>query len=253
MDQKRGLSPLFPIRAYIQASPSDVEFQNEGDQYGKEDQNKRKDQDQEEYPENENNHENETEGEDRNTSTNEREEGETQVNYRPKSVRRAPNFYGEWVNTAITETSSVKEALTGEEKEKWMEAMGVEMESIKRNNVWELPKGRSSIESKLVFKEKVIEEGVVERYKARIVAQCFSQKFGLDYDETFCPVVHFESVHTVIALSVQHSIRIHQLDITAAFLNGDLQEEVFMSQPEGFVAKRQEHLVCRINRSLYDL
>ena len=136
-----------------------------------------------------------------------------------------------------------------------METMGVEMESIKRNNVWELvelPKGRSSVKSKSVFKEKVNEE-VVERYKARIVAQCFSQKFGLDNDETFCPVVHFESVSTVIALSVQHSLRIHQMDVTAAFLNGDLQEEVFMSQPEGFVAKGQEHLVCRLNRSLYEL
>ena len=103
-----------------------------------------------------------------------------------------------------------------------------------------------------MFKKKVNEEGVVERYKARIVAQGFSQKFELDYDETFCPVVRFESVRTVIALSVQDSLRIHQMDVTAAFLNGDLQE-VFMSQPEGFVAKGQEHLVCRLNRSLYGL
>ena len=131
--------------------------------------------------------------------------------------------------------------------------MEVEMESIKRNNVWELvelPKGRSSVGSKWMFKKKVNEEGVDERYKARIVAQGFSQKFGLDYDETFCPVVCFESVRTVIALSVQHSLRIHQMDVTAAFLNGDLQEEVFMSQPEGFVAKGQEHLVCRLNMAL---
>ena len=255
--KERVSHPCSRLEHISNASPFDVEDQNEGeDQYEKEDQNGRKDQDQEEYQENENNHENETEGEDRNTGTNEREEGETQVNYRPKRVRRAPSFYGEWVNTAITEPSSVKEALTGEEKEKWREAMEVEMESIKRNNVWELvelPKGRSSVGSKWVFKKKVNEEGVVKRYKARIVAQGFSQKFGLDYDETFCPVVRFESVRTVIALSVQHSLRIHQMDVTAAFLNGDLQEEVFMSQPEGFVAKGQEHLVCRLNRSLYGL
>ena len=124
--------------------------------YNLPDQNGRKDQDQEEYQENENNHENETEGEDRNAGTNEREEGETQVNYRPKRVRRAPNFYGEWVNTAITEPSSVKEALTGEEKEEWREAMEVEMESIKRNNVWELvelSKGRSSVGSKQLSRD----------------------------------------------------------------------------------------------------
>ena len=81
-------------------------------------------------------------------------------------------------------------------------------------------------------------------YKARLDAQGFSQKFGLDYDETFCPVVHFKSIRTAIGLAVQNGLKMHQLDVATAFLNGKLEEEVFMKQPEGFVAKGQEHLVC---------
>ena len=90
------------------------------------------------------------------------------MNYRPKRVRRAPNFYGEWVNTAITEPSSVKEALTGEEKEKWREAMEVEMESIKRNNVWELvelPKGRSSVEVNGCLRRKLMRKELSREIK----------------------------------------------------------------------------------------
>ena len=85
------------------------------------------------------------------------------------------------------------------------------------------------------------------------MAQGFSQKYGLDYDETFSPVVRFESLRTVIALAMQNGLKLHQMDVTTAFLNGELQEEVYMKQPEGFVAKSQEGLVCKLKRSIYDL
>ena len=93
----------------------------------------------------------------------------------------------------------------------------------------------------------------MERYKARLVAQGFSQKFGTDYDETFCPVVRMESLRTLIALAIQNGLKLHQIDVTTAFLNGELKEEVFMKQPEGFIVKGQEHLVCRLKRSIYGL
>ena len=137
-----------------------------------------------------------------------------------------------------------------------MSAMEKEMKSLHENKVWnlvELPKDRKVVGSKWVFKQKVGANGSVERYKARLVAQGFSQKFGLDYDETFCPVVRFESVRTVIALAVQNGLKLHQLDVATAFLNGELDEEIFMKQPEGFAVKGQEHLVCRLNRSIYGL
>ena len=103
-----------------------------------------------------------------------------------------------------------------------------------------------------MFKVKVDGNGRVERYKARLVAQGFTQVKGADYDETFCPVVRMESLRTVVSLAVRNGLRLHQLDVTTAFLNGELEEDVYMRQPEGFVAGR-EHLVCKLKRSLYCL
>ena len=86
-------------------------------------------------------------------------------------------------------------------------------------------------------------DGAVKRHKARLVAQGFSQKFGADYDETFCPVVRLESFRTIVALAVQNDLNLHQIDVTMAFLNGELEEEVYMNQPPGFIASGQESLV----------
>lgn len=127
------------------------------------------------------------------------------------------------------------------------------MESISNSDVWdlvELPSGKCH---KWVFKRKLKRDGSVERYKARLVAQGFTQKQGHDYDETFSPVIRFESFRTLIALAVQKGMRLHQMDVTAAFLNGDLKEEVYMRQPEAFIEEGKEHLVCRLKHSLYGL
>lgn len=174
---------------------------------------------------------------------------------RPRRDRRSPNRYGEWVTTA-TEPVTVKEARSGVNKAKWELAMEKEMESLKSNEVWDLvklPEGRSAVGSKWVFKLKTDQDGSVERHKARLVAQGFSQKQGLDYDETFCPVARYESVRTVIALAVQNDLKLHQMDVTTAFLNGELQEEVYMRQPEGFVVKGKEDFVCKLKKSIYGL
>ena len=137
-----------------------------------------------------------------------------------------------------------------------MTAMKEEMKSVQENDVWdlvELPKDRKAVGSKWVFKVKTASDGSIERYKARLVAQGFSQKYGLDYDETFSPVVRPESIRTVIALAVKKGLKLHQMDVTTAFLNGELEEEVYMKQPEGFVADGQEHLVCKLRKSIYGL
>ena len=174
-------------------------------------------------------------------------------------VRHRPDYYGESVSIAkdgLEEPTTVSEALTSQQKVKWKEAMEAEMRSLQDNDVWdlmELPKGRKSVGCKWVFKVKTNEDGDVERYKARLVAQGFMQVKGADYDETFCPVVRMESLRALVAMSVQRGMELHQLDITTAFLNGTLEEEVFMRQPEGFVVEGQEELVCRLKRSLYGL
>jgi len=173
--------------------------------------------------------------------------------------RRPPDYYGEWVtvaNAEMREPKTAKDALACDDKVKWREAMNKELESLKQNKVWdlvELPKDRKPVGSKWVFKLKTDADGNVERYKARLVAQGYAQQYGLDYDETFCPVVRFESVRTVIAMVTQHGLKLQQMDVTTAFLNGELQEEVYMKQPEGFVVKGKEHLVCKLNRSIYGL
>ena len=104
-----------------------------------------------------------------------------------------------------------------------------------------------------MFKEKIGADGTTERYKARLVAQGFSQKRGLDYDETFSPVVRTESVRSMLALAAKDNLLLHQMDVTTAFLNGTLEEEVYMKQPEGFATKGKEHLVCKLKKSIYGL
>ena len=130
------------------------------------------------------------------------------------------------------------------------------MHSIKANKVWELvklPEGKRTVGCKWVFKHKLDVDGSIERHKARLVAKSYSQQHGLDYDETFSPVARFESLRMLLALAVQDGLYVHQLDVTTAFLNGKLEEEVYMDQPEGFVEKEKESLVCRLKHSLYGL
>ena len=128
--------------------------------------------------------------------------------------------------------------------------MQKEMHSIHLNDIWdlvELPKDRKPIGCKWVFKKKTKSDGSIERYKARLVAQGFSQKQGLDYDEMFSPVIQFESFRTLVAIAVQKGLKLHQLDITAAFFNGRLEEEVFMKQPEVIFKDNQSAISMATN------
>ena len=168
--------------------------------------------------------------------------------------RRQTDFYGFRCNLSdVKEPRSVSDALTSQE---WVDAMEAEIDSLHDNRVWELvelPEGRKPVGSKWVYKVKMNPDGSIERCKARFVAQGYSQKEGFDYDETFSPVVRSESVRSVIALASKNGLRMHQMDITTAFLNGNLEEEVYMKQPEGFLAEGQEHLVCRLRKSINGL
>ena len=152
--------------------------------------------------------------------------------------------------------SSVTEALSSHCKLKWKEAIEKEMKSIYANSVWELvepPPDRKIVGSKWVFRKKIDVNGTVSLYKARLVAQGCSQRLGLDYEETFSPVVCFESVRSIIAFSVNNKIQLHQMDVNTAFLHGELSDEVYMKQPEGYTEPGKEHLICRLKRSIYGL
>ena len=134
--------------------------------------------------------------------------------------------------------------------------MGREMQSLKDNEVWELtslPPGKGAIGCKWVYMVKTNSDGSLELYKARLVARGFDQRYGLDYDETFCPIVRLESLRTLIVLSTQQGLELHHVDVHTAFLNGTLQEEVYMKQPIGYEKEEKEHLVCRLKKSIYGL
>ena len=134
--------------------------------------------------------------------------------------------------------------------------MEAEFRSLQSNEVWELvetPKDARVVNCKWVFKCKLGEDGLIVRHKARLVPQGYSQRPGLDYEETFSPVARFESVQAVLALAAQMDLKIHQMDVATAFLNGKLQELVYMNQPKGFVENSKEKMVCRLRCSIYGL
>ena len=104
-----------------------------------------------------------------------------------------------------------------------------------------------------MFKVKHHSDGRVERYKCRLVAKGYSQKYGADYDETFSPVVRFSLIRTLLSFAVQNNMHVHQMDVVTAFLNGHLDEDINMEQPEGYIRPGEESLVCKLKKSIYGL
>ncbi|KAF3771656.1 Retrovirus-related Pol polyprotein from transposon TNT 1-94 [Nymphaea thermarum] len=139
------------------------------------------------------------------------------------------------------------------EDPKWLQAMTEEIDALAKNGTWEvvdIPKGTHLVGSKWVFNVNYKPDGTVERYKARLVAKGFSQKYGIDYLETFAPVATLKTVRVILALAVQKKWSMNQLDVKNAFLNGHLEEEVYMSMPPGYV---QDGKCCYLNKALYGL
>lgn len=148
------------------------------------------------------------------------------------------------------------EALNSDEAEQWKKAMADEYQSFCKNKCWTLvekPKNHKAVQCKWVFKKKKGLNGEVLRYKARLVAKGYTQKYGIDYHETFSPVVRYSTIRMLLAIAAEFNMDIDQMDVTTAFLNGDLQENVFMEQPEGFEIKGKENMVYKLNKAIYGL
>ena len=186
----------------------------------------------------------------------------------PPSIRRNPvrarnqpswmrsGDYALLAGREIEEPQTVEEALNGPDKEMWKWAMDAEMKSLKENGTWtlvDLPSNANLVDCKWVFKLKRNGDGSIERPKARLVARGFNQVHGVDYEEIFAPVVKYGSLRCVIALAVKRNMVLHQMDVETAFLNGELEEEIYMTQPEGMVKKGEEGKVCKLIKSLYGL
>ncbi|CAM8930983.1 unnamed protein product [Rhodiola kirilowii] len=140
---------------------------------------------------------------------------------------------------------------------KWQAAMEKELAALQDNNTWvftTLPPNKNCVGSKWIFRIKRHSDGTIERYKARLVAKGFSQEEGLDYNETFAPVVKMTTVRTVIALAASKDWPLFQLDVDNAFLHGDLHQDVYMTPPPGFYkSEKQLGMVCKLTKSLYGL
>lgn len=140
--------------------------------------------------------------------------------------------------------------------QKWRDAMSEEMNAQIRNNTFELvppSPHQNLISTKWIFTLKYLPSGVLDRYKARLVARGFNQQYGIDYAETFSPVVKSLTIRLVLQLAVSRSWDIKQLDINNAFLQGTLTDEVYVTQPPGFIDKDRPHYVCKLKKALYGL
>ncbi|KAK1693377.1 hypothetical protein QYE76_010074 [Lolium multiflorum] len=138
----------------------------------------------------------------------------------------------------------------------WKLAMDDEMAALHRNGTWRLVPfrpGLNVIDSKWIYKLKFKADGSVDRYKARLVAKGFKQREGIDYDDTFSPVVKHTTIRVLLSLAVANNWSMRQLDVQNAFLHGILDEEVYMFQPPGYVDSRYPHHICKLQKSLYGL
>jgi hypothetical protein len=131
-----------------------------------------------------------------------------------------------------------------------------EMRSISANQVWkleEIPKGAKTVGCKWVYKIKCDSKGNIDRFKARLVAKGFTQREGIDYNETFSPVSSKDSFKIIMALVAHYNLELHQMYVKTAFLNEDLYENVYMAQPKGFIVEGKENLGCHLTKSIYGL
>ncbi|KAI3505809.1 hypothetical protein L1887_28094 [Cichorium endivia] len=177
-------------------------------------------------------------------------------------VRHAPEFYGLHITEGDEsmvdddEPTSYQEAMAGPDAAKWKEAMESEMKSMYDNQVWNLvdqTPGLKTVGCKWFFKKKTDMDGKVHTYKARLVAKGYTQTQGINYEETFSPVAMIKSIRILFAIAAFYDYEIWQMDVKTAFLNGKLSEDVYMTQPEGFIQSKYPNRVCKLVKSIYGL
>lgn len=160
------------------------------------------------------------------------------------------------LHNALLASSDPKTVQTALKQPQWVEAMQRELDALHKNNTWSLvprPLNRQVVGSKWLFRTKFHSDSTIERHKARLVAQGYSQTPGLDYSHTFSPVVKSTTIRIILSLAVLNKWTLHQLDVNNAFLHGQLKECLFMEQPPGFVDPQRPNHVCKLNKALYDL
>ena len=145
-------------------------------------------------------------------------------------------------------------AVKSPESAEWEKAMQYEVDKLQENNTWDLvprPSHKPVIQARWVFAKKKDQHGNVTSFRARHVAKGFTQTKGVDYNHTYAPVVKFSTVRVILAVAAALDMDLHQMDAPSAFLNGEVEEEIYVEQPEGFIKPGDENLVCRLNKGLY--
>ena len=156
-------------------------------------------------------------------------------------------------STSSEEPATVHEALADPRR---VTAMNAEHQALMKNKTWRLmppPKGKNIIGCKWVYKIKRRADGSVDRYKARLVAKGYKQRYGIDYEDTFSPVVKAATIRIILSVAMSRGWSLRQLDVQNAFLHGVLEEEVYMHQPPGYVDPRHPGYVCKLDKALYGL
>ncbi|KAK1618488.1 hypothetical protein QYE76_024005 [Lolium multiflorum] len=185
------------------------------------------------------------------------EKDDNEIPKRSKRQRTAKSFGDDFVVYLVDDTpTSISEAYASPDADYWKEAVRSEMDSILANGTWEItdrPYGCKPVGCKWVFKKKLRPDGTIEKYKARLVAKGYTQKDGEDFFDTYSPVARLTTIRVLLSLAASHGLLVHQMDVKTAFLNGELDEEIYMDQPDGFVVNGQERKVCKLLKSLYGL
>nr|ABA92101.2 retrotransposon protein, putative, Ty1-copia subclass [Oryza sativa Japonica Group] len=185
------------------------------------------------------------------------EEDVSEAPRRSKRQRTAKSFGDDFTVYLVDDTpKSISEAYASPDADYWKKAVRNEMDSIIANGTWEVterPYGCKPVGCKWVFKKKLRPDDTIEKYKARLVAKGYTQKEDGDFFDTYSPVARLTTIHVLLSLAASHGLLVHQMDIKTAFLNGELDEEIYMDQPDGFVVEGQEGKVCKLLKSLYGL
>eukprot|EP00794_Sanderia_malayensis_P019750 gene19750-biopygen16400 len=156
----------------------------------------------------------------------------------------------------INQPRNLKEAWANECSVQWKGATDFECDSLIDKNTWELvslPEDKNLVGSRWVFKVKKKADGSIDRFKARLVAQGYSQSQGVDYEEVFSPVVRYDSIRSFLAVANVCNWEVHQMDVKTAFLQGDFDEEIYMKQPDGYISEKKPDYVCKLRKSIYGL
>ena len=156
-------------------------------------------------------------------------------------------------NVAVCEPENYEDA---QMNPAWQEAMKEEIHMIEKNHTWELvdrPADKNIIGVKWIFRTKLNADSSINKFKARLVVKGYAQVYGVDYSDTFAPVARMDTIRLLLAVAAHKNWKVFQMDVKSAFLNGDLQEEIYVEQPAGFVVQGEEDKVYMLKKALYGL